>query len=332
MLIGGSLWVTGGTGANGLLGDTWEYTISSNGWRQETALGGFSPRYLHSVFAGGPQELCVVGGVTTLQTGLLVTVTAESDMWCLTESGWSTVSGPSMSVAGASVATGGANEVALIGGVDTSANVTTLVQRFNLVSRSWNSVAQMSQPARAYSAGDVNTPQQLLWRMGGLNPAGAMTATSVVAVGPSPSWIATLAGCEPGFTNPPLCNQPVCRRDCWGLGQCIAPDLCECAHGFTGPLCSQQLCTTCGVPLLPLNQPVYWPLARDKARRCIATLRKQIAAIKAQLPFYPATCSQTFPQEFPFNLTAVSKAAWDFRLGGAKSLALTTKSTVEDLI
>lgn len=230
-----------------------------------------------------------------------------------------------VSVAAASIAET-ASEVAVVGGVAGGA-VAQLVQRFSLSSRTWTVQGQAS--ARAYAASAYSPAQGILWLFGGLNSTGGV-ATTVLAVGPQPSWTATVAGCEPGYTGSPQCSVPVCRDNCWGVGRCIAPDLCECLHGFTGPLCSQQQCTTCGLGLLPLNQPIYWPRARAKALACIAGLTSTIRAILAALPGYPETCAQTFlAQSFPLNVTAVSRTAWDFRTGPASLLVTTTAQTLQ---
>merc|ERR1711916_255083 len=186
-----------------------------------------------------------------------------------------------------------------MGGV-ASGSVFGATQRLNKVSRIWSQQPAAAAGQRAYAAFSLDSRQGILWRFGGLSNDGVSLSTTVLASGPLPTWADTVVGCEGGYTGA-LCTEPVCRDNCWGVGRCIAPDLCECSYGFTGPLCSQQLCSTCGIGLIPLNQPIYWPRARDKALRCISTLRGLINSIKQQLPFYPETCAQNFTQAFPFN-------------------------------
>ncbi len=72
----------------------------------------------------------------------------------------------------------------------------------------------------------------------------------------------------------------------------------------------------------------YWPRARAKALTCIDGLTATINQILALLPGYPETCAQPFlAQSFPLNVTAVSKQAWDFRVGPAQQLVAATAQT-----
>lgn len=334
-MVGGSLWISGGVGASGsLLADTWQFSFSSRTWRRAQASAAPPARYLASAFEGSTGQFCVFGGAEVASAGLLVTTpTGTPSLYCLStatpDGSWTTESATgATAVAGASAAavTG---EVAILGGIAAGVPFAQ-TQRWDRSSRLWT-LQPAANDRRSYSAAGLNAPQAILWRFGGLATNGsAMLATTVVAAGPPPTWMLTEAGCEAGY-NGDLCQTPVCRRDCWGVGRCIAPDLCECQHGFTGPLCAQQLCSTCNVGLLSLNQPIYWPLARGKAQRCLSTIQSQIRTIKALLPSYPATCGATYSQSFPLNLTVVSKSAWDFRVGPATDLVTTTAATLAAL-
>ncbi len=273
---------------------------------------------------------CLSSNPLFLSASLLASVAAAPAVHCLDTAlpdGSYTVESPAgaVSVAGASVAEAGA-EVAIVGGVAGGA-VTQLVQRFALGSRGWTTQGQSS--TRAHAAAAFSPASGILWLFGGVGTSGAVLS-SVAALGPASAWAATLVGCEPGFSGAPQCTAPVCAHNCWGVGRCIAPDLCECSHGFTGALCSQQLCTTCGLGLLPLNQPIYWPRARAKALTCIDSLSATIRQILALLPGYPETCAETYvAQSFPLNVTAVSKVAWDFRIGPARELVAATAETAQ---
>ncbi|KAK7497024.1 hypothetical protein BaRGS_00011760, partial [Batillaria attramentaria] len=52
-------------------------------------------------------------------------------------------------------------------------------------------------------------------------------------------------GCCPGWqqTSPydNSCSQPVCSAECQNGGTCIGPDTCQCAPGWTGPTCEEDV-------------------------------------------------------------------------------------------
>ncbi|XP_025114508.1 epidermal growth factor-like protein 7 [Pomacea canaliculata] len=52
-------------------------------------------------------------------------------------------------------------------------------------------------------------------------------------------------GCCPGWQKASpyetSCTQPVCSGDCHNGGTCVGPDTCQCADGWTGPLCQTDV-------------------------------------------------------------------------------------------
>ncbi len=320
----------GGLSSSGtLLNDVWSFSFSSLTWRRAQATQPPSPRYLHVAFVSGASDFCVFGGSEAVLVGgpLSVVSAAPPTVSCLSTAapdGAFTSESPSgaVSVVAATVADAGSSAV-VFGGVSNSRSLQQSVQSFSLSLRTWSSTPTFN--VRAYAAG-ARSFAGLMWQFGGLDTANQ--STFVLASGPGPVWAPVTTGCEAGFSGS-QCQTPVCRNNCWGVGRCIAPDLCECFYGFSGALCSQQQCTTCGIGMLPLNQPVYWPRAHTKSDTCIDTLSNTIRQILALLPPSPETCAEKNTLATPLNLTAVSKAAWDFRIGASKSLVETTAQTLQ---
>jgi hypothetical protein len=327
-MVGQTLWVFGGLSSSGvLLNDAWSFSFATFTWRQALASSSPSPRYLHVAFLSGPSSVCIFGGTEVVTATLLPTSTAQPSIFCLNTAlpdNPYTIESPAgaVSVAGASLADA-AGEAVVFGGAASGAVVQS-VQVFNLASRTGS--LRPTANVRVFAAGALSS-QGIMWQFGGINNINALS-TFVLATGPSPTWAPVTVGCEAGYTGP-QCNVPVCRNNCWGVGRCIAPDLCECNYGFTGALCSTQLCTTCGIGLLPLNQPVYWPRAHQKADTCIDQLAATIQQILALLPSSPETCAQKSATTSPLNLTSVSKSTWDFTQGPAKALVQATVQTLQ---
>lgn len=334
VMSNGILWVHGGVSAGGaVLGDLWSLDVASNVWTQRPSSGGAPALFLHAAYVSSSGSICFVGGSSIPSPSLSSLLPASSSLvYCFdgVANAWvAPLPGPATGARvglAAALSSGGAPLLA--GGVEGGGAYPSTVQVSSSPPSSSSWLLYGGAPPLAFAASAVS--QGILWRFGGLQGP-ALFSTQVWALQLSPSFASLQRGCEPGYSAPPACNVPVCQGDCWGVGRCIAPDLCECLNGFTGPLCQQQLCSTCSVNLLSLNVPIYFPRAAQKALRCIQTLRTLIASIRASLPVFPETCAQTFqlPSPYPFNLTAISKESWNYWQGPLNQAVQVLAATIK---
>lgn len=324
----GDLWIFGGiTTGRVLLNDVWRFSFGSSSWTRVSALGTApSPRYLHHAFQGPTDnQVCLFGGSDTPNDSLVFSNSASNSVFCFdtSSSQWNTPIASPGSIPSAFAylpyqdsATG----FSVVGGIAGSA-VSSTAYSFTYNGATWTTQA-LSSPV-AYASGEE--VQGYAWHFGGLRAPGVLQ-TKIAALGPAGIWNQVNVGCEPGYTGL-NCTEPVCRNNCWNLGRCVAPDLCECIEGFTGPLCEQQICTQCGINLLSLNQEIYWPRAKQKAQKCISQLESLIVQILKLLPPFPSTCASTYNYNYPLNLTEISKISWGFLQQTVIPLEHTTEQT-----
>lgn len=331
-ILNDDLWIFGGiTTSRVLLNDVWRFSRSSSTWTQVSVSGnGPPPRYLHHAFQGTDTNvICLFGGSDSPNDALVFSNSASNSVYCMdtATSQWRaplTSPGNIPSSFAYVPFQESSSGFSVIGGVAGSA-VSANAYSFNYASSSWTTTT-LATPV-AYASGQA--VQGFLWHFGGLQQSGELQ-TRVMAIGPEGVWGQVSVGCEPGYTGA-NCTVPLCRNNCWNLGRCIAPDLCECIEGFTGALCEQQTCTTCGINQLSLNQEIYWPRAKQKAERCIERLTNIILQIQALLPPFPVTCAQTYRYTYPYNLTDISRESWQFLQTSIQPLVQTTQQTIEFL-
>lgn len=328
------LYVFGGATASGvLLADAWSFSFVSNAWTQLSTAGAnaIGARFLHTAVAG-PQanSVCLFGGASAAATALVVGATAPdsnalycydavANTWLPTRSG--PAGGPA-SLAALIVLRSQPDGFTVQGGVVGGALSARLLS-YVYASSTWTTAAA---PAIAYAASAPTA--QYGYYFGGIRNAAGQWNTRVMAVGPAGVWAEVQVQCEKGYTGA-TCTTPVCQNACWNLGRCIAPDLCECREGFTGALCTQQTCATCNVNWLDLNQQILWPRAKASAYRCMNTLLAQVAQIQALLPAYAQRCGQTDQYNYPVDLQAVSRQAWQFDTQVMQPLAALSAATAE---
>jgi hypothetical protein len=309
MVVQDQLLVFGGVQSSGaVLSDAWSFSFTSGTWRQlNTAdANAIGPRYLHVALTGAQaNSVCLYGGASVANTGLLVASTASNAIYCfnLVSDSWSsplTTTGVVPTLVAPIVLQSTAAGFTVMGGV--SAGILSK----SLLSYSFSPAAWVSTLAApiAYAASDGNG-----FYFGGIvsTTASLPFNTYVVSVSPPGVWVEHQLACEPGFSGA-TCTAPLCQNKCNGLGVCVFPDLCECTNGFTGALCTQQTSSTCNVNWLDLNQAVLWPRAQNKALTCMAVLEQQILQIQQLLPKYPGQCGET-ASKYPFDLKAISKVS-----------------------
>lgn len=181
----------------------------------------------------------------------------------------------------------------------------------------------------AYAASIPTTP--FGYYFGGLVTDTSLWGTWVIAIGPPGVWQEERVACEKGYTGV-NCEMPLCQHQCWNLGRCIAPDLCECLDGFTGPLCGEQRCTTCEVNLASINQQILWTRAQHRAFQCMSQIEALIAQIRSQLPPFSARCGQPYTNgDYPIPLRNTSRDSWNFEVYVSAPLAALSAATAEFL-
>lgn len=333
-VVGNELIIVGGVGANGVvLSDVWSYSFTSRTWTQRTPsnpAGALGPRYLHVAVQGpAASSVCFYGGSNTASNLLLLNNGGTPNtVHCLDVLGnaWlapRTSPASVRTLAGSHVVGTSAAGFTLVGGV-TNGTLQGALMAYSFVTSTWTST--LATPI-AYAANAVANGYGYLF--GGIvNPLAMQPFnTFVLAIGPAGVWGETRLTCEPGYTGT-TCTTPVCANNCNNLGRCIGPDMCECMNGFTGAGCTQQLCSECNVNLLELNQPILWPRAKNRAFMCMTRLEQQILTIRSLLPRFPALCGDTYkPGTYPFNLTSVSLASWQFETSISSTLARIAQET-----
>lgn len=328
-VVGGQLIVVGGVGVNGVvLSDVWSYTIATRTWALRTpsnAASALGPRYLH-VAVQGPtaNSVCFYGGSATVSNALLLNNGATpntihcldvgTNAWLAPRTALATV----RTLAGAQVVGSSAAGFTVVGGISAGALQGTLMS-YSFASSTWTST--LASPI-AYAAHVVANSFGYLF--GGLrNPLTNAQPfnTAVIAIGPVGVWNENRLTCEPGYSGT-TCSVAVCTHNCYGLGRCVGPDLCECMNGFTGAQCSQQLCAACNINYLDLNQAILWPRAKMHAAMCMNTLEQQILTIRSLLPKFPQLCGDPYTAgTFPLDLKQVSLTAWQFETQTSSPLA-----------
>lgn len=237
-----------------------------------------------------------------------------------------TAPGTVRTLAGTQVVGTSATGFTLVGGLSAGALQGTLMS-YSFATSTWTST--LASPI-AYAAHVVANSFGYLF--GGVRSAISNAQpfnTAVIAIGPAGVWSENRLTCEPGYSGT-TCSVPVCTHNCYGLGRCVAPDVCECMNGFTGSQCSQQLCSACNVNYLDLNQAILWPRAKMRAAMCMNTLEQQILKIRSLLPKFPQLCGDPYtPGTYPFNLKQVSLTAWQFETQTSSQLANIAKDTAQ---
>lgn len=282
----------------------------------------------------GPVDgsLCFFGGSSVSSNSLFINNGATPNtLYCLDVAAntWLSPRTSPTSVtplAGSQVVGSSAAGFTLVGGLYAGSLQSTL-RSYSFATSSWTST--LASPI-AYAAHVVSNGFGYLF--GGVTSPITATRplnTAVMAIGPAGVWNEIRLTCEPGYTGT-TCSVPVCRDHCNGVGRCIAPDLCECTDGFTGALCTQQLCAGCNVNYLDLNQAILWPRAKSRAAMCMTTLERQILSIRSLLPRFPQLCGDAYMAgTYPLNLKEVSLSAWQFENTASAPLARISSKTSE---
>lgn len=328
-VVGDRLFVFGGVRSDGsVANDVWSFTFTTGVWLQITPGAGgnaLGPRYLH-VAVQGPvaSQVCLWGGsIDGANRALAQGSTASNAVYCfdVTTSTWTAARNAPPTI-GTRVAPvlleSSVAGFAVMGGVAQDASVGTRLFAYRYATDAWTNT--LASPVAYAAHAPATVAGAFAYIAGGIIGASGAWNTRVLAVGPAGVWTEQQLACEKGYAGA-TCAQPLCAQNCWGVGRCVAPDLCECLEGFTGALCTQQRCSECGINLVDLNQPVLWPRAKARAFQCMDALEALIAGVEASLPGFPAKCGQTYQNNYPLSLKVSSKQAWFFNQDTARPLA-----------